>query len=165
MAKHIHKAIPKITRPAFERYGFAYAEILSHWPLIVGPMLAACSAPERIRWPAQRRADDKGPARRRTGGMLVVRASDGRAVELQHATPHIIERVNTYYGYEAITQVKIVQGLLPQRGRPVRRPAKLAPEIEAALAREVDTIEDDDLRDALARLGRGALAGAPSKGD
>jgi hypothetical protein len=86
-------------------------------------------------------------------------------VELQHATPTIIERVNTYYGYQAITDVKIVQGPLPQRVRPVRRPPKLAPEREAALVREVGVIEDESLRDALARLGRGALARAHAKGD
>jgi hypothetical protein len=159
MAKHIHKSIPAITRRALERYGFAYAEILSHWPIIVGVPLAAFSAPERIRWPTGP-GSQPGSSRRRTGGTLIVRVADGRAVELQHETPRIIDRVNTYYGYEAITHVKFVQGTLPQRSvtAPAQRPAPLAPEREAVLAQSIGALEEGPLRTALEKFGRGALA-------
>ena len=157
MANQIHKHFRAVTRKAFERYGFAYAEILSRWREIAGDEIAAFSAPERIRWP-RTGADGTVPDRRKLGGTLVIRVTDGRAVELQHQTARIVDRVNTYYGYEAITGLKLVQGPLPRQDRPVSRPVDLDAEQEADLELSLARIDDEDLRRALARLGRGALA-------
>ncbi len=157
MATHLHKHIRSVTRKSFERYGFAYAEILSRWREIVGSEFAAFSAPERIRWP-RTQAVHPANSRRKLGGTLVIRVTDGRAVELQHETSRIIDRVNTYYGYEAVTAVNIIQGPLPrQQPQDPERPA-LSPEKEQKLEATVDHIENDDLRAALVRLGRGALS-------
>ena len=105
MASQLHKHFRAVAQKAFQRYGFAYAEILAHWREIAGEDLAAYSEPERIRWPRQPDNGKSGRGRK-NGGTLVIRVTDGRAVELQHETARIVDRVNTYYGYEAITGVK-----------------------------------------------------------
>ncbi len=164
MATHLHKHIRKATRKAFERYGFAYAEILAHWREIVGADIAGFCAPERIRWPRMN-AQHAANSRRKLGGTLVIRVTDGRAVELQHETSRIIDRVNTYYGYEAIIGITLVQGPLPaQAAVAVKRPA-LDAEREGELEQAVGQIENESLRHALTRLGRGALAQKPGKRD
>lgn len=156
MVSPLHKHFRAVTRKSFERYGFAYAEILGHWREIAGDDIAEFSAPERIRWP-RRDANDKGDGRRKLGGTLVIRVTDGRAVELQHQTAKIIDRVNTYYGYQAITGIKLVHGPLPEQDKPVPARPELDPEKEADLAMSVAQIDDQHLRGALVRLGRGAL--------
>lgn len=163
MVSHLHKHFRSVTRKAFERYGFAYAEILNHWREIAGDEMAAFSAPERIRWPRMHTSRDTD-ARRKLGGTLVIRVTDGRAVELQHQTSRIIDRVNTYYGYEAITGIKLVQGPLPEPDKPARATPKLSMEQEADLAMSVAEIDDEHLRRALVRLGRGALAKSKAEG-
>jgi len=159
MAHHIHRSVRAATKKVMERHGFAYAEILAQWPAIVGPDFAACCAPERVRWPKQNEASGRN-SRRRTGGTLFVRVSDGRAVELQHETAAIIERINTYYGYQAITTLKVVQGIVEHK--PARRSRAVKPRAEdaPAVAKEVRRIDDEALREALARLGLGAHARA-----
>lgn len=157
MATHLHKHVHAATRKVFERYGFAYAEVLSRWREIVGEEVAAYSAPERIRWP-RLASGSQAAARRKLGGTLVIRVADGRAVELQHDSARIIDKVNTYYGYEAITGVSIVHGPLPEGEEgPTHRPTP-SPEQERRVECAVASVEDDSLRRALTRLGRGALA-------
>ena len=89
-----------------------------------------------------------------------MRVEGPAAVELQHESPHVIERLNTYYGYQAVTAIKIVQGPLVRGPQTSERPSvgPLPPAAEAGLQREVGQVEDEHLRDALVRLGRGALA-------
>lgn len=162
MSKRLWHHFAGLTRATFERYGFAYAEILSQWPAIVGTELAAISRPERLRWPRQP-PEEAAPGTRRParklGGVLVVRVSDGRALEVQHDTPRIIERINSYYGYAAIAELKVIQGPLAARADdPPREPPRLDPPAERALDRAVAIIEHDRLRQALHRLGRGVKA-------
>ena len=154
----LNKHFRKLTEASFERYGFAYAELLSQWSAIVGDELAKVSAPERIRWP--RRADGGEDRGQPGGGTLVVRASEGRALELQYMTPRIIERINGYYGYGAVAEVKVLQGKLPKQARgPVSSaPPRLDEDTQQALETRLRAVGDDKLREALERLGNGALA-------
>src|SRR3954463_12655425 len=40
--------VPGLTRPAFRRQGPASAQVIIDWPAIVGPALAAVTAPRRL---------------------------------------------------------------------------------------------------------------------
>jgi hypothetical protein len=147
--KHFHN----LAREAFARYGFAYADLIMQWPAMVGEALAVVSAPERLRWPRLQGA----AAGRKQGGTLVVRVAEGRALELQHLAPRIIERINRFYGYEAVVHLKIVQGPLPVRSPGPPRPA-VAATISVTDA-AFDGIADDALKAALRRLAAGAVPG------
>lgn len=152
----LDKHFRKLTQAAFQRYGFAYAELLSRWPAIVGDALAEVTQPERIKWP---RGQDGQPDRGQPGGgTLVVRAEEGRGLELHYMTPQIIDRINGFYGYGAIANVKIVQGRLHRPKLDARRDATLEGVELAKLETRLKTIADDKLRAALKRLGSGALA-------
>ncbi|MDH3743455.1 MAG: DciA family protein [Hyphomicrobiales bacterium] len=154
----LNKHFRKLTEASFERYGFAYAELLSQWQAIVGAELAAVSAPERIRWP--RRSDGQEDRGQPGGGTLVVRAAEGRALELQYMAPRIIERINGYYGYSAVAKLKVMQGKLPKQSPAADR--KSVPVLDEAARAELQSrlqaIGDDKLREALERLGTGALS-------
>lgn len=154
----LNKHFRKLTEASFKRYGFAYAELLSQWEAIVGNELAAVSAPERIRWP--RRSDGEEDRGQPGGGTLVVRAAEGRALELQYMAPRIIERINGYYGYGAVAKLKVLQGKLPKQAQGARHksPPVLDEASGDALQSKLQTIGDDKLREALGRLGTGALA-------
>ena len=153
----LNKHFRKLTEASFERYGFAYAELLSRWEAIVGKELADVSAPERVRWP--RRRDGQEDRGQPGGGTLVVRAAEGRGLELQYMAPRIIERINGYYGYAAVANVKVLQGKLPRK---VMKTNSAEPHLDessnAKLQSRLESIGDDKLRAALERLGTGALA-------
>jgi hypothetical protein len=132
---------------AFAKQGFASVELVTRWPEIVGPEIAAHSQPEKIQWP-------RTPAEReaRVPGTLWLRVEGPAAVEIQHLVGVIAERVNQFFGWRAVGDVRLRQAPLarprPRTPRPAPDPAAMA-RIAAAL----DGIKDEKLRDALARLG------------
>lgn len=148
----LDKDFRALTRAAFARYGFAYADLITQWPAIVGEAVAQWSEPERIRWPRSS-ADE-----RKQGGILVIRATPGRGLELQHETPRIIERINAFYGYGAISSVKIMQGALTARKPDRPPPLPIRPAQAEALESRLETVDDPGLKEALRRLGKGILS-------
>jgi len=149
----LEKQFRELTRAAFARYGFAYAELLRRWPVMAGEELAAVCRPERIRWP--RGANGSGATR---DGTLVVRALHGHALHVQHESARIIERINAYYGYAAIGSIKILQGNLPKDARSASAAASPERPTPQALLDRLECISDERLRSALTSLGRNVAA-------
>lgn len=149
----ISRQMPEIMKKAYERFGFAYGDVLSRWPEIIGTDLAEFTSPERVRWPRRREGDTASG--RKAGGTLIIRVDGPVAIEVQHSTPQIMERINGYYGYSAIVDIKIVQGPVPRREK---RPPAPDPEIGADAQQELDDrvrpITDPRLKATLAMLGR-----------
>jgi hypothetical protein len=138
-------ALAKLTRPVYKRRGFARADVLARWPAIVGETLAATSCPEKLSFPTGSGA----------GATLQVRVASGFALELQHLAPLVIERINTYYGYQAVARLKLIQGPLPRGSAAHRRLLRpLDPADEAKLAHQTAGQPDAELRAALQALGR-----------
>ncbi|MDE2445757.1 MAG: DUF721 domain-containing protein [Alphaproteobacteria bacterium] len=151
----IDKHFRNLAKAAFQRHGFASEQVVAQWAAIVGPAVAMICAPEKIKWP---RGYAEGSSL--SGGTLVVCAAAGLALELQYETPRIIERVNQYLGYGAITALKIIQGNQPVR-LPKTPPKPMKPEAIKAWNQEFDDIADQDLKAALGRLARFAAPNGP----
>ena len=147
--RHLAGLLPRLTKTALGKRGFAEGGIVADWPDIVGPELAAVSLPERLAFPQGARRD----------GILHVRVAGSLALELQHLEPVVIERINGYFGYRAVARLRIRQGPIP---RPRARGTPAAAPLDPAAAQAVDSavaeIADPGLRAALAGLGR-ALRG------
>jgi hypothetical protein len=137
-------AVSKLGAPVVGKRGPGLlVRLKTDWPVIVGADWAAVS------WPMTLGRD----------GSLKLRATPVAALELQHRAPLLIERVNVFLGYSAVTRLILVQGPLPlpaaPRGSP---PPPLASGEAAALEERLSTIADPELRAALARLGRVVIA-------
>ena len=139
------RLLGRILDPAARRRGFAEASLLADWATIVGPAMARRCQPVRV---------EHAPGRR-GAGVLLLQASGAAALEIQHAAPQLIERINGYFGHRAVRQLRLVQMPLPAvpPPPPPRLRAVSAPE-EAALAEGVAEVADAALREALLALGR-----------
>jgi hypothetical protein len=140
-----------LLEPAARRRGLAEAKLLTEWPTIVGTGLAARCHPVRL----TRRTDAPG-------AILVLHVGGAAALQLQHSEPQILERINGFFGYNAVGRLRLIQAPLP---RPSLRPAPLVSRgISAAeeldVLRAVRDIRDPGLRTALQNLGR-TLKGRP----
>jgi hypothetical protein len=129
--------LAKVTRPIMRRRGLASAHVVSKWGEIMGPQMAAQSIPQRY-------VPD-----RQGGGTLHVRVGGGWATEFQHLEPQIIERINTFFGYRAVSRLVLKQGPVPQREKRLRNV-----EIADDGAAPPVAVDDEALRAALQRLGR-----------
>ena len=145
--------------PAARARGFASTALLSEWPSIVGTELAQFTMPDRVVWPKRR--DDLGEAepqrgRRGNGAILVLRVEGPRAIEVQHRSGLILERVNTYFGYRAVVEMRILQAPVIRANKPAQPPeSRLSYE---ALPPAAAYIQNEGLRAALLRLGSRAKA-------
>jgi hypothetical protein len=144
-ARAIADLMPDIGRAAFRKFGFIQSSVVTRWAEIVGQRYAALTAPESIRFPAGRRA----------GGTLQLTVASGHAPMVQHIIPEIIERVNRFFGYEAVSRIAMKQGqIVPSE--PVRRPppAMLRP-IPEELGQGLREVSDPELRTVLESMARG----------
>src|SRR5690242_445215 len=80
---------------------------IKDWPSIVGEDIASYTAPERLKWPRGVDAfgDIEPGNEHRPGATLVIRVDGPRAIELQHRAHQIIERINTSFGYRAVSEL------------------------------------------------------------
>lgn len=138
--------------PVLARQGFGQSDLILFWDDIVGERLAAMSQPIKLQWPARDGYNAQGSA------TLVVRVETGFALELQHCSGAVIERVNAHLGWRCISRLALRQG--PVERRAAGKPARSTPEpaAERKAASLVAGIIDDGLRGALARLGAHALS-------
>lgn len=145
--------IGRVLDPVTARRGLGTADLIAAWPAIIGARFAEFTRPEKIAWP--RGGDDAATA----PGTLVLRAEGPRAVLVQHEAAQIIEKVNGFLGYAAVGRVRIVQAPVAANDRPPPpSPPALSAEDDARLDEAVARVEDDRLREALGRLGRGVLS-------
>jgi len=137
----------QLTRKHLGKRGFAEASLVTNWAEIVGTAQALGSLPLKIAFPRDERA----------GGVLHVRvATGGLATEFQYRKELILSRVNSHFGYGAVADLRITQGHVPPRApkKAVLPPPVLPPDQENALQQSLAGVEDEELRDALAKLGR-----------
>jgi hypothetical protein len=152
--KAVGSFLPSLTAQAFKKFGFSTAQLIMEWPAIVGRELAARCVPERLKWPprpeAEADAEEVEPARGRRGATLVLRVDGARALDIDYQRQQILDRVNAYFGYRAVSELRLIQAPLPVSPQPERpRPVAAA----ARAGSEVAGIADAALREALARLG------------
>lgn len=132
---------------ALRSQGFASAEIIARWAEIAGPEIAAHSEPMKITWPRTGEGDEPP-----TPATLVLRVEGPAAIEIQHLSAVILERVNRFFGWQAIGRIALRQAPLRRR-QPPARPAPPDPAVAAGIAASLPEIEDEALKAALARLG------------
>ncbi len=139
-------SLSRVVGPIVARHGGGIlARLKTEWAVIVGPELAASTWPE-------------GLAR---GGTLKLRVTPMKALEVQHRTPLVMERINLFFGREAVTRLALVQGPLPLAPPAPHLPAQpLGPREQAALDQQLSGIASPELRDALAGLGRRVIGAA-----
>jgi hypothetical protein len=74
------------------------------------------------------------------------------ALEIQHSSDVILQRVNRFFGWSAVGRLALRQAPLSRRDPPK---SSRAPDAQAVakVAETLSSVEDEELRAALARLG------------
>jgi hypothetical protein len=129
---------------SFARQGFASSELVTRWADIVGPEVADLAEPMKLQWQRTTPGESE-PA------TLVLRVEGPAAIEVQHLSNVILERVNRFFGWRAVDRLALRQAPLRRRAKPPR------PQIDTQAATEIAAglgkVDDEPLRAALGRLG------------
>jgi hypothetical protein len=145
-AKPLSVLLSDVFSDAYAKQGFAARELVTRWAEIAGAEIARHSEPLKIQWPRPVEGQPQQPA------TLVLRVEGPMALEIQHASDAILERVNRFFGWSAVGRLAIRQAPLSRRDR-VPPPGGPDPHAVAKVASKLAAIEDEELRAALARLG------------
>ena len=143
--KRLSNLIDPMIAPSAKARGFAIGRIVSHWNDIVGDMSSWC-----------RPNDVSFPLHSRTDGTLKLQIASGRGPQAQAMSDFIIDRVNSNFGYQAISRISLVQTLsTPAQPASPKPPPKLNQDRHDiwTLDDKLKNVKSPDLRAALRRLG------------
>ena len=107
---------------AYAKQGFAARELVTRWAEIAGPEIAAHSEPLKMQWPRPVEGQPQEPA------TLILRVEGPMALEIQHSSDVILQRVNRFFGWSAVGRLALRQAPLSRRKRPAPLP-RAGPEI------------------------------------
>jgi hypothetical protein len=130
-ARPLSDLVGRLLADTFARQGFASTELVTHWPEIAGEEIAAHCEPLRMQWPRGATRETPEPA------TLVLRVEGPAALEIQHLTSVIIERVNRFFGWRAVGRIALRQAPLTRRRKPPAPP----PPDPAAAARIAEKLD------------------------
>jgi hypothetical protein len=145
-AKPLSVLLSDVFSDAYAKQGFAARELVTRWAEIIGPEFSAHCEPLKLQWPRPVEGQMQEPA------TLMLRVEGPMALEIQHASDVILQRVNRFFGWSAVGRLALRQGPLSRKPRPRPSLAPDAGEVEQ-IAKTLSSVEDDGLRAALARLG------------
>ncbi len=166
-AKAIGAEVDALLKPLQEgRTGkqFVSPALLAAWPEIVGERLAGLCMPVQMK--AQPKSRSRHKKAGEDGAVLEVRADASIQIDLDYGQALILERVNGFFGYQAVSKLRVVvkPGLAP---KPAANPASSTPSAPHPAAQKAaqDAAEaaaahvaDPKLRAALEQLGASVLA-------
>jgi hypothetical protein len=145
-AKPLSLLLSDVFSEAYAKQGFAARELVTRWAEIAGADVAAHSEPLRMQWPRPVEGQPQEPA------TLVLKVEGPMALEIQHKSDLILERVNRFFGWSAVGRLALRQAPLSRRDRP-KPPSPPDPKAVASIADGLSAVEDEELKAALARLG------------
>src|SRR5215475_4937953 len=145
-AKPLSVLLSDVFSDAYAKQGFAARELVTRWSEIAGPEIAAHSEPIKMQWPRPVEGQPQEPA------TLVLKVEGPMALEIQHSSDVILERVNRFFGWSAVGRLALRQAPLSRRDRP-SPPRPADPKEVAEVEKTLSSVEDQELRAALARLG------------
>src|SRR5262249_62040795 len=117
-ARPLSDLLRKPLNEAFAKQGFASTELVTRWAEIVGADIAAHSEPEKIQWPRPFGDDLPEP------GTLLLRVEGPTALEIQHQAGAILERVNRFFGWHAVGDLRLRQAAPHRPGPPPPTPPR-----------------------------------------
>jgi len=137
--------VMSVLRQHLKSRGFAQIELVTRWAEIAGSALADHCFPFKLSAPTS------------SGVTLTLVADDRAALELQHQTPKVIDKINAYFGKQVVTRIKVITGTMAPAPKAPPPPRRLSEAEELELEAWTSGVESPDLRQALTRLGRNAL--------
>ena len=96
--KPLVKITEHIVEKKLSRLGAVQTHILLNWNHIA-EQYAHITIPDKIKFNRNKNTD----------GQMTIKVQNGFGPEIQHAIPFLLNKINSRFGYKAITKIKIIQ--------------------------------------------------------
>ena len=139
--RKISDALPKIVAGNLKKANFIEISVLKSWKEIVGTDLAESSSPIKIIF------NDKN----NINGKLIISVEIGKSLDIEYKHDEIIERLNQYFGYKAITKINIIQNFETNTQKKAKYKLIKKPSKKNNL-KDIEKIKETKIKKALKRL-------------
>ena len=101
-------SIPKTLRKHLRKSGYNYSNIVDNWTKLVNKKISDCCYPITVKMGKEMK-----------NGTLVLNVIHGKEVEVEYKKSEIIEKINSFFGYNCIENIKlkIIQNNLSKKAK------------------------------------------------
>ena len=128
-------SIPKTLKKHLRKGGYNYSNIVDNWTKMVSKKISDACYPLTVKMGKEMR-----------DGTLVLNVIHGKEMEVEYAKQEIIDKINSFFGYNCISQVtlKIVQDT-------IKTNEKVFPKIKnfSKIEEKMNKVNDDGLKSSL----------------
>ena len=144
--KKIGDTLGKVNRSLSNKYGKTEFLILSKWAQIVGSFFAEHSEPDKISRLTEDFDEFDQPIFK---NFLHVRVSPAAAVEFQHYKDTIIEKINSFFGYKCIKEIKLK---IVHKKQKLEKIENSSLKTSSQYTKKLDSIQNQELKKSLNKL-------------
>tara|TARA_B100000579_G_scaffold141377_1_gene114836 strand:+ start:23 stop:508 length:486 start_codon:yes stop_codon:yes gene_type:complete len=128
-------SIPKTLKKHLKKGGYNYSNIVDNWTTMVNKKISDSCYPITVKMGKEMR-----------NGTLVLNVLHGKELEIEYTKKEIIDKINSFFGYNCISQItlKIVQEKINPR-------QNLFPEIKnlSKINEKIDKVNNSQLKNSL----------------
>ena len=88
--------LPRGVKGILKRNGYNYSEIISKWKMLVGKDISNYAYPKSIKM-----------KNGNSNGVLILGVKRGNEINVEYSKKDIINKINSYFGYNLINQLKL----------------------------------------------------------
>lgn len=144
--------VPGLTKGIFGKKNLLFGKMVAQWAHIAGPEIAAKATPIDMKFQRKTAREQGGSPQ----AVLHLAVLPAYALEFSYQKGLLIERLNIFFGYPAIRDIRIIQNseIMDNKKRaPVKTRPLTLPE-QQNIEEMTACIEDNDLQTALKNLGK-----------
>lgn len=155
--------VPALTKGVFGQKNLLFGKLLADWPAIAGADVAAISFPLELKFARPPKGKDDKPAKtpaKPAQAVLHLAVRPAHALELSYQKALLVERLNIFFGYSAIKDLKFIQHseFKEKKQKPAPRITPLSISEEKQIDALVGQITESDLQTALKNLGKAIIS-------
>jgi hypothetical protein len=144
--------VPGLTKDILGRKSLLFGKLLAGWPDIAGAEMAAKTTPLDLKF--AKKLDQKSQA------TLHLAVQSAYALEISYQKSLLIERLNMFFGYPAIRDIKMIQqtDIMSNKKPSSASIRPLTVQEEQVLEGMVAAVQENDLQTALKNLGKAIIS-------
>lgn len=144
--------VPNLTKGILGKKSLLFGKMLADWTHIAGAEIASKAIPLDLKY--AKKIDQKSQA------TLHLAVQSAFALEVSYQQSLLIERLNMFFGYPAIKDIKIIQqtNVMTSKRSRIAPPRRVTVAEEKILDGMVSKIQENDLQTALKNLGKAILS-------
>ena len=130
--------LPRGLKKILKKNGYNYSEIISKWDLLVGSDISNYSYPKSIKM-------TKG----NDNGILVLAVERGNEINLEYAKKDIINKINSYFGYKLISEIRL--NSFNSKERKIKK-INILEKFSKNFEKKINEVNNKKVRDSLTQL-------------